>query len=55
MAEMMADGVEADMTFRDAEILEIRRREMVMERVHTMYRTPNTNTIYPRVLYKRTK
>ena len=40
MAEMMADGVEADMTFRDAEILEIRRREMVMERVHTMYRTP---------------
>ena len=29
MAEMMADGVEADMTFRSAEGLEIRRREMV--------------------------
>jgi hypothetical protein len=32
MAEMMADGVEsveADMSFRDVETLEIRRREMV--------------------------
>jgi hypothetical protein len=28
---MMADGVEADMTFRDAETLEIKRREMVAE------------------------
>jgi hypothetical protein len=27
---MMADGVEADMTFRDAMTLEIRRREMVV-------------------------
>ena len=33
MAEMMADGVEgveADMSFRDVEKLEIRRREMAM-------------------------
>lgn len=32
MAEMMADGVESvevDMSFRDVEALEIRRREMV--------------------------
>ncbi len=29
MAEMMADGVEADMNFRGTETLEIRRREMV--------------------------
>jgi hypothetical protein len=48
IAEMMADGVEADMTFRDAEILEIRRRAMVKEQVHTMYRTPQLiQTPYP--------
>ena len=29
MAEMMADGIKADMTFRNVAILEIRRREMV--------------------------
>lgn len=28
----MADGVEADMTFRNAVTLEIRRREMVVSR-----------------------
>ena len=36
MAEMMADGVErvgADMSFRDVETLEIRRREMAMIKV----------------------
>jgi hypothetical protein len=30
MAEMMADGVEGNMSFRDVETLEIRRREMAM-------------------------
>jgi hypothetical protein len=29
MAEMMTDGVEADMNFHDAETLEIRQSEMV--------------------------
>ena len=33
---MMADGVEADMSFRDVETLEISRREMVDD---TMRRT----------------
>ncbi len=43
MAEMIAVGVEADISFRDAETLEIRRREM-MDRENKISRAIHTFT-----------